>query len=749
MKKRLLIVTLIISTCFSAFSQSTTWNDYNKYWYYRYRLVTEFLVRGEETPFNCTQGPGSGYSMPAAYIYNENKNRDIGWADGTVDLGWYIGVLATEYKLLTLNGQPTEQTRQELYYAMKAYERLDRKAEKIFYPFNANADCSLNGFFVRDDVSEEFILGQTALTSRFLVDPNDPFTYNSDYIGQNGDYAYPSQDQIASLLMAFALVKKCLGNASYNGYNFADRAIEYTHLITSYLEGNDWEGKLEDGSHYDDWQTFKTEGTAYGVAKAAQKTTGVNYSSALVSGGAFPLQLSRWQELGNPGIGPGILDVAVFHNKIDFTAALIQSYAAVGSSWELGLIPVAKQKVVPVLFVCRSGIFFYPCIREVTIPCYTYELNLPGSPINLPVFGCFPQLPFSSLPITGKMLDFYGNRYGQQFFPLLHEYLHNQNSLLSSSVFTSRISDAPCEGPHRYDDNTGVAGWRADNRWTRSLVATNGINDLDPIPGNNATFNGLDYMLIYNLYLLTRGVGNVSYENLMRPASANNITSAGKYWAYESLELSGTVVNNSSTANAAVELTANKQIRLVTGFKVQAGAKAKIYISDQTACNTAEENSGSLRTNNTPLAAEQEQLEQKALQDITTAVQAKLDSIAAVYSARSAYTPVDEYLKNRQNQPAAKSKEPGIKETTETKISLYPNPTDSDDLYVELSLKESQQVKVTIRTIYDANEALLFDDFLKSGANRVKLDIKDFSKGIFIIQVRGKELNSVNRLIKR
>lgn len=203
-----------------AFGQPIDWSAYNKYWGYRYRLVSDFLVRGLG-PSACDEP--NGYSLPAEATHI--NDTDIQWADATVDLGWYIGVLATEYQLLLAGGQPTEKTRQELFYAMKTYERLDRKAERLFYPQNGASDCSdqyFNGLFVRDDVGINSFLQETDFRSKYTVD--GVFNVQSDYKGTgNGlqkDNSYPSQDQIAHLFMGFALVTKCLGNASYQGYNF-------------------------------------------------------------------------------------------------------------------------------------------------------------------------------------------------------------------------------------------------------------------------------------------------------------------------------------------------------------------------------------------------------------------------------------------------------------------------------------------------------------------------------------------------
>src|SRR5688572_1004371 len=102
--KKLLIFIIFLFFGFEAYSQSTDWDEYNKYWYYRYQLVSEFLVRGEESPLN--PGVPGTYSIPAEGAFS--RGYDLWWVDGTMHLGWYISVLATEYKLLSMNHQPTE-----------------------------------------------------------------------------------------------------------------------------------------------------------------------------------------------------------------------------------------------------------------------------------------------------------------------------------------------------------------------------------------------------------------------------------------------------------------------------------------------------------------------------------------------------------------------------------------------------------------------------------------------------------------
>jgi hypothetical protein len=59
---------------------------------------------------------------------NEYKGGRIYYGDQTIDMGWYMGVLAMEYNLLKPynNQKEIDETLTDLYYLMKAFERLDR-----------------------------------------------------------------------------------------------------------------------------------------------------------------------------------------------------------------------------------------------------------------------------------------------------------------------------------------------------------------------------------------------------------------------------------------------------------------------------------------------------------------------------------------------------------------------------------------------------------------------------------------------
>lgn len=184
-----------------------------KYWYYRWRLQNDFVKVGE----------GVGHSLPIQSRKGIWWVNDIEVVDATIYLGFYIGVLATEYRLL-LNNQryeDVEKTKTELYYAIKAYERLDRFGEEMF-----GKEGVINGYIARDDIPCDFIDS--------LVNPDNYRHFNQNktiapgtgnvYKIQTSDYCFDgeplkdladvkatpemSQDQVLWLLMGYMLVEK-------------------------------------------------------------------------------------------------------------------------------------------------------------------------------------------------------------------------------------------------------------------------------------------------------------------------------------------------------------------------------------------------------------------------------------------------------------------------------------------------------------------------------------------------------------
>jgi hypothetical protein len=118
-----------------------------KYWYYRDRLKY-FVMPGSEK--------GQSVVITCRNSYKEDGDwypiySGIEFANTHKLLGYYIGFLATEYKLLKDNGQYSDATNtlNELNLALDALIRMDKCEDDIpWYNNQANMD----GFFIREDI---------------------------------------------------------------------------------------------------------------------------------------------------------------------------------------------------------------------------------------------------------------------------------------------------------------------------------------------------------------------------------------------------------------------------------------------------------------------------------------------------------------------------------------------------------------------------------------------------------------------
>lgn len=188
-----------------------------KYEKYRRILRRRFLVIGSD----------QGHSLPA-------DSRDSGlvhFGDATVFLGWYMGVLATEFNLLsrgllsTLALRP-QKTLRELYFALNALRRLIHTAASCFHP---STDLQ-KGFFIRDDVP-------AALRIHF---PGF-IEIQSDYSNDNPFMKEESQDQLIHLLLGLALVKRFVPhNAVIHGENLVSIAQDLAVDVCSWPAATRW-----------------------------------------------------------------------------------------------------------------------------------------------------------------------------------------------------------------------------------------------------------------------------------------------------------------------------------------------------------------------------------------------------------------------------------------------------------------------------------------------------------------------------
>jgi MYXO-CTERM domain-containing protein len=218
----LAVLLLLASTA----GADTTAQNLEKYRALRHRLVTEFV----------SVGGAQGQSQPAP-----ERMDNLGlmkWGDGTIALGFYLGVLATEHYILAHPSQfpgaaasssDLDATDNELYYALLALERLDRDADSAF-PAPCSTTPALNGFFLRDDVPADFYSHFSGIT-----------TIQSDFVDPTLTNKEESQDQVYHVQHGLALVIALVpSTVSVQGKPLRAWAIEQATRITKHFAKNDW-----------------------------------------------------------------------------------------------------------------------------------------------------------------------------------------------------------------------------------------------------------------------------------------------------------------------------------------------------------------------------------------------------------------------------------------------------------------------------------------------------------------------------
>lgn len=224
--KNILIWVFLIN-CYLQAQNTTEYYHHLKYWYYKTRLNNDFVKvgtnQGESMPFN-------------ERAVNFSDKMKIG--DGTARLGIYLGVLATEYRLLKNSGQNVDKVKHELFCALNALNRVDFNAERKQRGYSLPQD--LNGFFIRDDVPLDLVINNYQHFNYYNngIDANgNPINQSQDkgftqflhtggvkgvestWSGNISKTTFESQDQLYYLLMGLTLVYKLVAPNEYDGNN--------------------------------------------------------------------------------------------------------------------------------------------------------------------------------------------------------------------------------------------------------------------------------------------------------------------------------------------------------------------------------------------------------------------------------------------------------------------------------------------------------------------------------------------------
>lgn len=596
-------------------AQSPDKENLQKYWMARHRQKQHYLVVGDK----------AGHSIPAGF-YNK-KDSMSHYGDGTIRLGWYISILATEFKLLELYGQDVTSTAEELYYALKAIERLDSVSGIMWSHYNfpngvlpkdidpedpnnphfallqpavfdsatyrwlpsSNylpfLDNTKDGFFVRDDVPvymKHQLIGVKKIASSHAESwaQNDHRYYFANEM---------SQDQLVFLLMGLKLVDELLPQSySLNGKNLRHYAKEICEkimdrVVSSYPRPNGsnkdpyWivNPHLIHGNHFH--PTVKRGGNMsfyrYPTALVANK---IVYNKDFFGFGFSPQQVN-----GNTYMVSSTNGHTAFLLALNTTSNNAIPIIAGPNSVKT----VQDNKTKEYALVAISDFFKAPSSPNSFH--YLYKACVEASFRNWYIYPLLNHVLFDKY-------NNYNNKVKSKF--------HGLRSIVEQDLLSY-----PCTGGYNYGTNEFTPNWGQVNKFFIYGSHLNNPQFNDAFNYFNGHGNGEDYMLLYNLYRLAyfnkypfedyinlnNQVWKQQYPYYEGLGWTENIPDPGVHFSGASIKFRSKInsVWNNNQETGDVTLKSAKSIHLLPsnnnypGFKVVYGAKFHAKIVDETDCN--------------------------------------------------------------------------------------------------------------------------------------------------------------------
>lgn len=512
-KKYTYLIIVIFTITTKQFAQQTVDNDkaHRRYWYYRTRLINDFMKIGKE------QG--------SCIVLAQRNNDEDGLGNpellskigpDQIDItNQYIMALALEYKLLSRNNQDTKETVKELYHLLYAINRLDLEAEQFFtsgmFPANdqITQNGQLNGFMLREDMPKQFFQtnklhynyalqerptnsiipvenfgGFTGVAHTNTLTPDNKF---SDFFTGSEPLTDLTlvQDKYMSMLTAMMFVSK-----------YIPTGVHYGNEVFQDGEGN------------------------------------IRQEAALIANRCYTYLKNK----------NNTWDLHYEDNNGNFLYPITAGRSAYLYSWPLSRMVCWVNSSFPWNqnnpFQCSN----YSTPVSVNLGRVTYNGFTIGTTScfeDNSVFKAWCQAGsnLSSLSNIGTLapicLGMSANTSNNsiEWADLLRKVLHQDGALFKQlSVYGDAINTAPCQGPYNYGDcNHGGWEWSSQDRLehpTSRGFGCNGNTPPHPVPcvlytqngGFQGNYPGVDYMLLHNLYyeyqnqLLDGNQGNVGAD---------------------------------------------------------------------------------------------------------------------------------------------------------------------------------------------------------------------------------------------
>lgn len=435
----LILILLFISQVISA--QNPEINK-EKYWNYRKRL-NYFVVNGDPSVpgMNCVASERNAWSTGA-----------ISYGQHMINFGYYLGVLATEYALYKNDTIYANSVRKELENALKTYIRLDMCENWERWGFDS---AKFDGFFMREDVPSDFAIKYKNELNLNLSEERNPL--------KSGKIGFVA---------------------------FVDEVNSYDKECPIYLNGRDkWNPKSNIVSQ------DEVIGILMGLAivkKCFPKNSYEYKTSQLIAEKLLEYIRNfekihgkrRWRLYRPDGV------------MIDYNLGSDARAYSYGFSKSVEWITEKDLKN------------YYSCYEKLRCKKFLWNsFQFAG------VSSTHAHM-VATLAAIGNSWTFFGvNRTGkgiktvskielwQPFYVTLWNFLQDKNTPFLKKEVEFDLNSAPYNGPYYLNDTTmtNQGGWASSAKyWHTKKEQFNGTAHWF-----SGLYNGLDYMLMYNLYLLT------------------------------------------------------------------------------------------------------------------------------------------------------------------------------------------------------------------------------------------------------
>ena len=491
------------------FSQTPEFN-LQKYWFYRERFKNFFVSIGTEPGQSLAVSMMTEGEECSPNLVNPNSTPITGNTfrldDLPVHQGWYIGVLATEYALLKQHNRNTDDVKHELFCALYALNRLDLAGEKV-------GDQALNGFMIREDFPVDFFAlhpeiqapDDEIIQEKWNVNrctnhggfSNECFHKLSDpeapYFGTYNEMAL-SMDHYARILMGLALVTKFVDlnaldykltedgliiNEFQDGENFLRfEAQKIADRIVSYFKDHKWI-LLFPGSELSN--SLAEQNIPYSSMEQ-NCLFGTNIWGSLF--GNEPCRNCAWSSIvaGDGSLIQGVV-VPRGANATHFSFGFNRAGGAIKSNFNKFTFDYANYNDI----ISTSASVAWNGLSDL------HAITEPKKAGNRAYISILAAIGDSWIP-TLDLLNFIDqNSYKWGVYSMLNAALWDKDFEPNYDYSLERMNTAPCKGP----DRSYYTQWNDNNAFDVDSYNTS------PTESGEVKCNGLDYMLLHNLYLLT------------------------------------------------------------------------------------------------------------------------------------------------------------------------------------------------------------------------------------------------------